>query len=61
MPSPTVSVNSRGAGKQSVAELEMRILAYRRLAATRHLSQREWRALDRLRRHHDKRLKEGGI
>ncbi len=58
MPSPNISVNSRGAGKQSAAELEMRILAYRRLAVSRHLSVREWRALDRLRQHHDKRLKE---
>jgi len=61
MPSPEISVNSRGARQQSVTELDARILAHRRLAVSRHLSEREWRALDRLRRRRDNLLKEAGL
>jgi hypothetical protein len=44
-----VSVNSRGARRQSIPELEARILEARRLAASHHLSEVEWSAIDRLR------------
>jgi hypothetical protein len=44
------SVNSRGARRQSIPELEARILEARRLATSHHLSEVEWAAVDRLRR-----------
>jgi hypothetical protein len=50
MPKSQPSVNSRGARRQSIPELEARILEARRLAADHHLSEVEWSAIDRLRR-----------
>ena len=44
------SVNSRGARRQSIPELETRILEARRRAAQHHLSEAEWAAIDRMRR-----------
>jgi hypothetical protein len=61
MPKPNIIVNSRGARQQSVAELEARILAYRRLAAHQHLSVAEWNAIDRLRNRCDKLRKDSGL
>jgi hypothetical protein len=49
----------RGARGQSPAELETRILEYRRLAAHQHLSEVEWGAVDRLRRRLAKLRREG--
>ena len=44
------SVNSRGARRQSIPELETRILEARRRATQHHLSEAEWAAIDRMRR-----------
>jgi hypothetical protein len=52
------SVNSRGARRQSIPELEMRILEARRQAARHHLSEVEWAAIDRLRRRLVRRQRE---
>lgn len=61
MPKINVVINSRGAAWQSPAELEVRIQAYHRLAAQRHLDEREWAAIDRLRSRLAKLRKEAGI
>jgi len=50
MPKSRPSVNSRGARRQSILELEGRILEARRQATQHHLSEVEWAAVDRLRR-----------
>lgn len=61
MPKLNIVVNSRGARWQSPTELEAQILAYRRIAARRHLSEREWMAIDHLRNRLAKLNKEAGI
>jgi hypothetical protein len=60
MPKLSVSVNSRGARRQSVTELEARILEARRLATHQHLSESEWGAIDRLRGRLARLRKEAG-
>src|SRR5262249_9861735 len=52
-------VNSRGAGRQSLGDLEARIREVRRAAAHQHLDESEWRAVDRMRHHVARRSKEG--
>jgi hypothetical protein len=44
-------VNSRGWKNLPPAELENLILKIRREAVTRHLDEREWRMIDRMRKH----------
>jgi hypothetical protein len=53
-----VLVNSRGAKRQTIVELEQRILEIRRLATHHHLSIDEWSAVDRLRRRLSKMQRE---
>ncbi len=61
MPKSIGFVNSRGARRQSPAELEGRILEARRAAVHRHLSPAEWAAIDRMRNWHAKLLKEAAL
>jgi hypothetical protein len=47
-------------GRLSLAELDARILEIRRLAAQQHVSQVEWKSVDRMRRRANALRKEGG-
>jgi hypothetical protein len=46
----TVGKHSPVISQLSLAELESRILAIRRLAAQQHVSQAEWKTVDRMRK-----------
>jgi hypothetical protein len=54
-------VNSRGASRLTLPELEVRILEYQRQAVHRHFAVSEWVALDRLRKWRAQRRKEAGM
>jgi hypothetical protein len=47
-------------GRLSLAELHARILEIRRMAARQHVSQAEWKVVDRMRKRADALRKEGG-
>jgi hypothetical protein len=47
-------------GQLSLAELDARILEIRRLAARQHVTQAEWKAVDRIRERANALRKEGG-